>query len=256
MKRLLILIILLASTKWVQAANVSMLGTIALNGSISIGPMISSGGGGGGTSFVFVASTISNSTNGNNTTTSAINTTGANLLLIGFTFFTGGSAPVLTDNKSNTWTQLAISSVTGNLGSVIYYSSNPIVGAGHTFTESASNTFPTVCVLALSGDAAVSPFDQQNGNNSNGLGSTIQTNSVSPTVDNEVLFTVVAADTAGTDTINSGFTISNQAAANGNSYNTGCAYIIKGAGTAGVGVNPTWTNPGSNTEATRIATFK
>jgi len=258
MKKLIILTLLLVSTKWSYAGTIttafSPLGNIAFSsGAVA--------GGGGASGFSVIASTIASSSNGNSITTPAIDTTGAKLIVLGFTFFSGGSQtdpPTITDSKSNVWTALAVSSVTSNMASIIYYSTNPIVGSGHTFTESASNSFPTIAVLAVSGGLTPNVFDQQNGNNDNGGGSSIQTNPVTPSADSELIVTVLNNDGSTiTNSINSSFIISNQIyPPNGNSYDTGLAYIINGAGTSGTPVNPTWSTPASFTQSTRIATFK
>lgn len=209
--------------------------------------------------FSVIVSTIQTSLDGNTVTTPSIDTTGATLLVLGFTFYTGGSAtnpPTVTDSKSNVWTPLVVSSVAANMGSILYYSTNPVVGSGHTFTETASNSFPSIAILAVSGGLSPNVFDQQNGNNNNGGGSSITTQNVTPSADNELLVTVVNAENTPTYTIDSSFIISNQKLALSLSYATGLAYIIKGSGTSGVGVNPTWGATGTNVQSTRIATFK
>lgn len=207
------------------------------------------------TSFSITTHTIAGSADGNSLTTPAINTAGSSLIIVGLTFFTGASTPILTDSKSNVWTKLAVSSVTSNLAAVLYYSTNPTVGAGHTFSENVTISFPSIAVLALSGSTTLTPFDQENGNSNGSSASSIQTGSVTPTADNEILVSVVGGDQATAFGIDSSFIISDQIPAAGNNYSTGLAYIIKGAGSSGSAVNPTWSSS-SVKLVTRIATFK
>lgn len=202
--------------------------------------------------YAVISSTIAGSAAGNSVTTSAIDTTGGTILIAGLSGYSGGSAPVLTDSKNNGWTRLSVSSVTSNLQTFIYYSSNPVVGSGHTFTESATNSFPTLSVIALSGSTGL-PFDQETGSNSTGSSASFPTGSVTPTQDNELIVTVSNYEAVGTISINSGFTISNQINAPGASYTSALAYLIQ---TSAAAVNPTWSQSGSFAETTRIATFK
>ncbi len=84
--------------------------------------------------------------NGGDTTGTPIDTTGANLLIFGVSYL-DGSAPTISDSKSNTWTALTatLPSTSGDIR--IYYAKNPTVGAGHTF--SATGTGST-CAARLS----------------------------------------------------------------------------------------------------------
>jgi YD repeat-containing protein len=75
----------------------------------------------------------------NSVTTAAINTTGANFLVIALSYSTGAT-PTLSDNKGNTWTPLTTSAVTGTVTERLYYASNAVVGSGHTFSNTAQVT--------------------------------------------------------------------------------------------------------------------
>jgi hypothetical protein len=196
--------------------------------------------------IALVASTSAGSTNGGNSvTTGAINTAGANLIVVSVS----GAPSTLSDSKGNTWTALT------TYGGVItlYYCVNPTVGTGHTFTEGGATTFAAISVMAFSGVSPSSPLDQQNGNGT--VTTSIQPGSVSPSQNNELIVTGLLMG-PGTASIDSGFNTPIQTAFNGgNAYGTAMSYLVQT--TAGA-VNPTWSiSPATSTTMyTAIATFK
>lgn len=196
------------------------------------------------------------STDTNTFTTSSIDTTGCNFLVAAVGFF---SAIALTDSKGNTWTPLTtITNTTGNNSIRIFYAFNAIVGTGHTFTLTGASSFGAICVQGFSGVKTSSPFDQQNGATTV-VSASLQPGSVSPSEDNELIVTgYTQSAIVGTMSIDSGFTITDQiSVGSGAHFGSALAYIIKGAGTAGIGVNPTWTNGGGiDQSAATIATFR
>lgn len=187
----------------------------------------------------------------NTVTTGAIDTTGANLIVIGVTFDTT-AARTISDNKGNTWTPLT-NTTSSSAGAQLYYAINPTVGSGHTFSNTGSSNFSSIFVEAFSG-VATGGFDQQNG--STNSATTIQPGSVTPGQDNEVVVTFLGFNSAGTPvSINGGFTQSDTAInfSSGAHYGAGMAYLIQTTATA---ANPTWTRTNTQTNSTRIATFK
>ena len=185
-------------------------------------------------------------------TTSGIDTTGANLIILGVSYNTG-TTPTITDSKGNTWTGLTAQAQASNGASRIYYCYNPTVGSGHTFSNSTSGGFSTITVQAWA-DALSAPFDQENGAKTAGA-STLATGSITPGVDNEVIISHFMFSAAGTASVNSSMTISNQqnfGAAN--NYGGALAYKVQTTATA---INPTWTSGGGSTGlAATIASFK
>lgn len=186
-------------------------------------------------------------------TTPAINTTGANLIVIGVAW--ENTTPAISDNQSNTYTLVASQNSGTGLGACsLYYCSSPITSASHTFT-STNGTDPTIFVQAFSGAATSSPLDRHNSANTSG--STIQPGSVTPSVANELLVAVAQASSGGGQTLNSvsgGFTITDSGSGGPSSFASGLAYLIQtSAGTA----NPTFTFSAANTWLSAvIATFK
>ncbi|MFM2357274.1 MAG: hypothetical protein RJA61_11 [Candidatus Parcubacteria bacterium] len=199
--------------------------------------------------FNLIANTGAGSSGGNNVTTGAIDTTGANLIVVVVSWYSG-AANTLSDSKGNTWTALTAYAA-GNTQQRIYYAYNPTVGSGHTFTATNSS-YPSIAVSAWSG-AATSPYDVENGSSGSGITSK-QPGSVTPSENNELIITGLGFDTSNTLSINSGFTISNQLNYTVGNYMGGAmAYLVQ---TTSAAVNPTWSWSSSMGVSTGIATFK
>lgn len=121
-------------------------------------------------------------------TTAAVDTTGANLLLMVVTGFNPPTATP-TDSKSNTWT------ATTAVGSTrFYYVWNATVGSGHTFTWN-ENVFAGITVLAFSGvQTSSDPLDTRTGNSSG-----TSPGSITPAVSGEVFIATVGGDSTPYD---------------------------------------------------------
>lgn len=200
-----------------------------------------------------VVNTRQSSSDGENVTTGAIDTTGANLIILTVSI-SPSSAFTISDNKTNTWTALTASS-SSTVKCQLYYAENATVGSGHTFTcDSGSGAFPQIAVAAFSGAATSSVFDQQNG--ATAASAPISTGSVTPSADNELLITGLSWAGGGVVmAINSSFTITGQAPESGAAWGCALAYLLQGAAAA---TNPSWSaSSGSPSNlATRIGTFK
>ncbi len=194
-----------------------------------------------------VASTKSG-TNSSGTTSSAIDTTGANLLVMVVTYLTGGTLTV-SDSKGNTWTGLTGVAASINETTRIYYSINPTVGSGHTFTASGSSTFPGIAVAAFANADTSSPFDVQNGAQGK------QAGSVTPSTNGQVLIAGLGQDNTNVPSaIDGGFTIQESLAGSGGNYfGTNLAYKFQSVAAAS---NPLWTSGQTNNDVAVIATFK
>jgi hypothetical protein len=205
--------------------------------------------------IALVAQAGAGSTNGNNVTTVAVDTTGANLIVASVTDYT--TPAVLSDSNGNTWTALARSGSASSPFTRLYYCDSPIVGAGHTFTASASGSVPTINVVAFSGALGASSYDSPNQNGAT-TGSNVTSiqpgSSGTPSVDGCVIVTACSVQTLNTLAINSSFTIANQIGfVAAQRFGAGIAYLIQ---TTAAAVNPTWSWSNPNTTATRIAVFK
>lgn len=191
-------------------------------------------------------------------TTSAINTTGSTFLVAAVGFFLGGTM-TFSDSKSNVWTaSTTYTNESGNNSIRIYYSSSPVVGSNHTFTTTGSTNYSAITVQGFSGVHLTAPFDREHGSSGVGVDN-YQPGNVAPSQDGELLISAYTQSAvAGTMTIDSGFTITDQVqVGSGAHFGAALAYKILGSGTSGVNVNPKWTNGGGvDQAAVVINTFK
>lgn len=187
------------------------------------------------------------------TTTSAIDTTGANLIVLAVAG--NNTALTVSDNKGNTWTALTNHAVGGGnaISSRFYYCFNPTVGSGHTFSNSLS--YVATSAVAYSG-ADTSPFDQENGTATGSLVSSLATGSITPSVNDELVLAAMAAGKSATtlaiDSSMSVDTFFNPVS--GVSYGGAIASLVQ---TTAAAINPTWSWGGTTSEAAvSIASFK
>ena len=189
---------------------------------------------------------------GNACTTTAVTTTGVTLLILGESCFNATCA-VPSDSKGNSWTGFGNQNPQGAANDELWYSTNPIVGASHTF-KGGANSYG-LCIMAFSGVIAASnPLDQTNAATTGGATS-LQPGNVTPTQNNEALVTYIGG-TANSNTygIDSGFTITNQMSfVGGVNYGQACAYFVQGSPAT---INPKWSYSTSDVGGSQIATFK
>lgn len=206
-------------------------------------------GSGSITPIALISNTQKGSINLTDVTTNAIDTTGATLLVVSST--SAGNS-VITDSKGNSWLPLTQRLSTSGGSVQLFYVTNPIVGTGHTFTN--TQTAPSLSVLAFSGVITSSPFDVQNGAGA-AASSSLATGSITPNQANEVIITGLAVDGSTTSDyiVNSGFIASTYIpVVAGQCFGSGIAYKIQTTATA---VNPTWSGT-SGGLAVAIASFK
>jgi len=187
-------------------------------------------------------------------TTGAINTNGANLLIVVISDFGGASQSTLSDSESNTWNELTLLNFNSNARCTIYYAYNPNVGASHTFTYDVQTNFPTIMALAFSDADTAAPFDVENG--AGVTGTSLQPGSVTPSENDELLICglTTANEEGSTPSIDSSF-IEELGIIFGTGVNLGGFTGYKIQTTAGA-ENPTWSWTTSVDAASVIATFK
>lgn len=202
-----------------------------------------------------IASTSAGSTGGTTVTTSAIDTTGADFLVVAVSYYgsTSNADPALSDSKGNTWTALTARELGfNNAAAKIFYCKPTSVGSGHTFTADRTNTYPTISVSAFSGVKATSPFDQESGTSTNSASTSYQPGSITPSEDGCLLVTGICSD--GTShSVNSSFNATATDVLSSNHMGGGIAYKVQT--TAGA-ENPTWSWTGSTWRAAAMASFK
>lgn len=189
----------------------------------------------------------------NGGTSNSVDSTGANLIVIGIHRY-GTNTLTVSDSKSNTWTPLTSYQTAAQSGIRFYYCLVPTVGSGHTFTIGVTAGYPAITVMGFSGVKTSTPFDVENGA-TNATGTSRQPGSVTP-ADNGSL--VVAGMTlngaTSAQSVNSSMTLQEYAAySSGNSMGALAAYYVQPTAAA---INPTfsWTTSVGNSAA--IAVFK
>jgi hypothetical protein len=191
-----------------------------------------------------IASTAAGGT-ANIVTTSAIDTTGANLIVIATAKF-NSNAITVSDSKGNTWTPLT-ARTGGAVHSRIYYCFNPTVGSGHTFSISGTNVFPSIGVGAFGG---VDAYEAESGSSST-TGTSRQPGALVPSVDGCLVISGCATG-AGTPAIDSGFSENTVSFASGQHASVGIGRLIQATAAS---VNPTWSWTGSANNAVTLAVF-
>lgn len=196
--------------------------------------------------FGYLVSAVQQGTSAGSGNTSAIDTTGANLIVINVS---GGVTP--TDSKSNTWTSL-----TATTNSQLWYCYNPTVGSGHTFAANGASSFASISVAAFSGSAA-SPFDVQHGGTGSTGTASLNIGNITPSQDNELLVMGLGnfAPVGGSTAIDVGAVLQSANFNSGVSYGNALAYQIQTTATLR---SPNWswaTNTAGATSSVE-ATFK
>ena len=163
--------------------------------------------------------------------TSAIDTTGATLLVIAVTNQTDAAATV-TDNKGNTWTEITPRRGTSHYTS-IWYSYNDsgaalTVGSGHTFSVTGGYVGITVSAWSGTKTHTEDPKDQTNGATAVGTTTSLNTGSITPSVNGCLVFSTLGQYLLTNRSVNSPSTILNQLnGVSGKSYGTDDAYVIQ-----------------------------
>ncbi len=209
------------------------------------------------TVFSFIAASTISSGTANGSTTDAMNTTSANLIVIALGQYEGAALAAITDSAAgNTWTPLTtyVDHSGVNVEVTLFYCINPTTSATHTFTQTRTSGFASLCAAAFSCPNATITVDQTSG--SGGASSSLTTlapGSITPGFTNELVVTGAVVGGGGTFTLlGGGFTLAAGAPVIENV--TGIGYLIQ---TAIAAANPTWTQNGSaNPMAAAIVSFK
>lgn len=187
----------------------------------------------------------------NGATTGSINTSGATLLVVIVTDYSGGGGVSVSDSKSNTWTFVDEYSFGAGAQIQMYYAQNPTVGSGHTFTVSGTGVYSSIYAAAFSNMVLSSVYDGVQNGSVDANVSTVNAGSVTPSQSNTVVVAGMGVrDNATSMTIDTGFTlIGFTQGVPGVSYGIGMAYrALVGA----IALNPAWSWTNSVTEAVGI----
>lgn len=216
--------------------------------------------------IALITSDLGNAIASGTTTTAGVDTSGADLAVIGIGQSNATNNPlssvIFSDSNSNSWSSLTkkegVSGIPFRSGSQLAYVLAPVVGAAHTFSADLGTQGGQAAAAAFSG---VGSFGAESaGGASSGAGTTCQPGSLTPSEDNCLLITAVGYYKASGDpnsiSIDSGFTILQSGLAN-SSFAVAIAYKIQ---TSAGAENPTWTHgtnlAGALVSATVMAYWK
>jgi hypothetical protein len=203
--------------------------------------------------FSLVASAVGAS-GANGSITSAVDTTGADLLILSVSWYAGGTTTLsVSDSKFNTWIPLTLRN-TATTAHRLYYAKNPTVGTGHTASALATGIYAFVALHAYAGADLTAPFDVEAGATATG-GSSLATGSVTPAVAGALVFSGWAgmnntsAPTVAAPLTRRQFT---------NPVPSTC---VAGASadyvqTTAAAINPSWSWTGTDHVAASVAVFK
>lgn len=194
--------------------------------------------------YSLIAHAQTASTDGTGVTTGAINTSGADLIVVSVNwYYFGDNTPSVSDSKSNSYTSLTTKQDSNDAACQIWYVQGGTVGSGHTVTVSGSGFYPVLSVTAWSGSTA-SPFDQESGASAGPLSSSIAPGTLFPAEDNELIISSSCYSSFGQPdasalSVNGGFTQADTALlySPGAHQGGGQAYLIQ---TSKAFTNPTW----------------
>ena len=134
--------------------------------------------------------------------TSGINTTGADLIVVGVSSYSGSLAPSFSDSKSNSWQQIG-PFTQGGVRTSLYFALGPTVGAGHTFSATATTSFPAINVLAWSGSKG-SGSDDQASDATAASATSVAAGSITPSVSNSLIIAALGSDGGSSQAISVG----------------------------------------------------
>lgn len=191
-------------------------------------------------------------------TSPGVDSSGGNFSVVGCGWvLTGAPTFTTTDSKSNSpYAQLTAAAAIATWQCRIDYFKNAVCGSGHTWTGTTSAGQVNIAGAAFSGVDVTSPFDAEN-HGAASVATTVNTGTVTPAVDGELLITVCVDGSVTNMSPAAGFTVLDTTAAGGGFQGLNIAYQILGAGTAGTPIGCVWTADGTSVNmVAAIASFK
>jgi hypothetical protein len=182
----------------------------------------------------------------------ALDTTGADFLVLAVSDYTGGSGITLSDLKGNSWTPLTAVVDTAVTRTQLFYSKPTSVGSDHSVTINGTSIYSSTAIAAFSGVHAI-PFDVEA--TGAGTGTTASAGSgITPSQNSELIVAGVGLAAGSVSSISSSFSIvATVDQAGGLHQGISLAYKIQ---TALAAVDPDWTLSTSGTWGAVIASFK
>ncbi len=207
--------------------------------------------------YPLISSTSKGCVDTSDETSSAINTTGANLIVIGVSYLHGGTVPTFTDSRdgtftdgSNSWTALP-AVVEGTVAVKQYYCYSPTVGATHYFRCDSTSQLKSFYVQAFEG-AETSPHEASSAGGTSGGATSLQPGNIT-TSSARLMVPLLGYRDGGTVSIDGSYIITGQMERTDN-YIGGCAaYKLQ---TASGSENPTFSWSTSRYCAAAMQSFK
>lgn len=185
--------------------------------------------------------------------TVAIDTMGANLLVMVQTQWTGVGIANVSDSKGNTWTALTARTSQNNYLRM-HWCKPTSVGAGHTFSLTGPGTFYGALAVAAFSGATAAPFDGENGQGTPVTSTSYSPGPITPTQNNDLLLTAISNGGGSGATVDQAFIITD--ALNwGSGTNEPVALAYRLQATAAT-IQPTWTWTTAGDPAAVIAAFR
>lgn len=212
--------------------------------------------------IALVDKVAASATSGGDITTSSIDTSGANFLVMGVSYYQNVTTdPTITDSKGNTWLPLTRNHNTnyGDFVGRIYYARNATVGSGHTFSSAGPSVYSTISIGAFSGlETSADVFVDEEVAITGGMSvTTLSAASLATGADEILAVSHIAlreGASSGTISIDNSFNVLHTFNNNpGNALGLGFAYRIEA--TPSTVIDPTWTFP-TDSAATELAFFK
>jgi hypothetical protein len=186
--------------------------------------------------MALIAHTVAASANANTVTSSAIDTTGADLIVVALALY--DSTTPITDSEGNTWTALGGIGI-GFFGSLEYrYCLNPTTSDTHTFscTPVPTGKKPSIAVSAWSGANAYS----DDGFRASSTNTTMSTDPLTPGAIGWLLLSAVSVENTDTLAVASPFTALGQVGFD-TSFNAGLSHAYAfAASTSPVDADWSW----------------
>lgn len=187
-------------------------------------------------------------------TTVAVDTTGATLLVWSVGWLNSATLTTPTDNKGNTWLPLTKRGPGQFAAHRFWYATNPIVGAGHTFTAGGTGTYAAQIVHAFAGTDLGAPFDVESGNTVGAGSASVASGSVTPSMNGCVIVAGYSCMTNPGNTAEAlAPTMTMAAIGTAAAGRTVTGHLIQ---TTAAAINPTWSWTGTAGVAVGTAVFK
>ena len=179
-----------------------------------------------------------------------INTTGADLLVLTVSHYSGGTLTAVGDG-THTWNFLSAYTV-GNVRTFICYAKAPLTTSpSHGFFANGSGTYPACAIYAFSGAHLTAPFDTQTGASS-ASGTSLATGSITPAANGALVITALSVDAGSPPTVAPTMAQINKPYVGGTNMGGHFGYLVQGTAAA---INPTWSWASSQGAAAAVASF-